>query len=93
MEILTLNSKVKIGCKICDKCCVYPSSFEVEISSSRSASIAMLIELTYKLLLVAYHATEIDTDATAKVITARYNEMINLFFFIKFYQFQISSRD
>lgn len=44
MDILTLNSKVKIGCKICDKCCVYRG--DIKITSINVAMISKYLKMT-----------------------------------------------
>lgn len=52
MEILTLNSKVKIGCKICDKCCIYRG--DIKITSINVAMISKYLNISAKEFVKKY---------------------------------------
>lgn len=44
MDILTLNSKTKIGCNICDKCCIYRG--DIKITSINVAMISKYLKIS-----------------------------------------------
>jgi hypothetical protein len=52
LEVLTLNSKVKIGCKICDKCCVYRG--DIKITSINVAMISKYLKISPKEFVQKY---------------------------------------
>ena len=52
MDILNLNSKVKIGCKICDKCCIYRG--DIKITSINVAMISKYLGITTKEFIEQY---------------------------------------
>lgn len=52
MDILTLNSKVKIGCKICDKCCIYRG--DIKITSINVCMISKFLKISPKEFVQKY---------------------------------------
>ena len=52
MDILTLNSKVKIGCKICDKCCIYRG--DIKITSINVCMISKFLKISPKEFIEKY---------------------------------------
>ena len=52
MDILTLDTKVKIGCKICDKCCVYRG--DIKITSINVAMISKFLKISTKEFIEKY---------------------------------------
>jgi hypothetical protein len=52
LDVLTLNSKVKLGCKICDKCCVYRG--DIKITSINVAMISKYLKISTKEFVEKY---------------------------------------
>lgn len=52
MDILTLNSKVKLGCKICDKCCIYRG--DIKLTSINVCRISKYLKITPKEFIQKY---------------------------------------
>lgn len=52
MDILTLKSKVKLGCNMCDKCCIYRG--DIKLTPINACKISKYLNITLKEFIIKY---------------------------------------
>ena len=79
MDILTLKSKVKLGCNMCDKCCIYRGDIRLlpinvcRISEYLNISIKEFLEkYTDRLEKLGYGYTLYDYNSKNKKVESKY---------------------